>query len=193
MTGRSPQAIIELAFASEPGGRGVIAIPHLIGAGSPWWCAEARGAIVNLGPGHGLEDVARAVVEAIALEIRANVDVVEELTHATELLAVNGGLLGDARVAGLLAAAIGLPLIAYSDGSAPARGVAAVAAAATGVATLEELLRADPGTRHEPDPGLAARYDELLADRPRAVGDAVRALAATGPRPGGAVAPSTPA
>jgi glycerol kinase len=71
---------------------GVFVVPAFTGLGSPWWDPYARGAVVGLTRGVGRAHVARAVVEAMALQTR---DVVEAMTassgHGLESLRVDGG------------------------------------------------------------------------------------------------------
>ena len=56
--------------AARPGARGVVATPWLDGARAPWWRPEARAAFVGLTSAHGPADLARAVFESVAWEVR---------------------------------------------------------------------------------------------------------------------------
>ena len=73
------------------GSRGVLVIPHFAGAGSPYWNPYARGIISGLAIGHGRKEIARAVLEGIALEIRKNIEVMQELGIPVKEMRVTGG------------------------------------------------------------------------------------------------------
>ncbi len=70
---------------------GVFVVPAFTGLGSPWWDPYARGTIAGLTRGVGAPHIARAVIEAMAYQVR---DVVNAMTNAgTDLTAlrVDGG------------------------------------------------------------------------------------------------------
>ena len=78
--------------ASVPDSGGVFLVPAFTGLGSPWWDPYARGTIVGLTRGSGRAELARATVEAMALQTR---DVVDAMTAASGValrdLRVDGG------------------------------------------------------------------------------------------------------
>jgi sugar (pentulose or hexulose) kinase len=69
ITGTDVESLIAEASASGPGARGVIALPWLSGARAPWWRPGAAGAFLGLSAAHRRGDLARAVVEGIALDL----------------------------------------------------------------------------------------------------------------------------
>lgn len=60
--------------ASVDDAAGVYLVPAFTGLGSPWWDPQARGAIVGISSGTSRAHISRAVVEAIALQVRDVVD-----------------------------------------------------------------------------------------------------------------------
>ena len=54
--------------ASVPDSSGVFFVPAFTGLGAPWWDMDARGTIVGLTRGSSRENIARAVLESIALQ-----------------------------------------------------------------------------------------------------------------------------
>jgi glycerol kinase len=60
--------------ASIPDTEGVYVVPAFTGLGSPWWDPYARGTIVGLTRGTGAAHIARALVEAMAFQVRDVVD-----------------------------------------------------------------------------------------------------------------------
>jgi xylulokinase len=69
LTGLDLLALVDAAAATEPGARGVVALPWLNGARAPWWHPGARAAFLNLTPSHGAGDLARAIYEAVAYDV----------------------------------------------------------------------------------------------------------------------------
>ena len=69
LTGADISSLMSEAWASGVGARGVIALPWLNGARAPWWRPGARGAVLGLTAAHDRGDLARAVVEGIALDL----------------------------------------------------------------------------------------------------------------------------
>ncbi|MDG2113201.1 MAG: glycerol kinase GlpK [Actinomycetota bacterium] len=71
---------------------GVFFVPAFAGLGSPWWDPYARGTIVGLTRGTGRAELARATVEAMALQTRDVVDAMEAAGgHEVTALRVDGG------------------------------------------------------------------------------------------------------
>ncbi|MCM2256150.1 MAG: glycerol kinase GlpK [Vicinamibacteria bacterium] len=78
--------------ALVPDTQGVHVVPAFSGLGTPYWDADARGAILGLTQGAGRAEIVRATLESIAFQTR---DVVEAMNahaaHPLELLRVDGG------------------------------------------------------------------------------------------------------
>ncbi|MBV8950464.1 MAG: hypothetical protein JOZ99_06295 [Actinobacteria bacterium] len=125
------------AGESPPGARGVVALPWFNGARAPFWRADARAALLNLTAAHGLADIARAVVEAVALDVAR---CLELLAPSTARLALAGGGAGDPLWRASLGAATGRPTVRRRHDDAASAGARLVAAAALGERLdLEEL------------------------------------------------------
>jgi glycerol kinase len=74
-----------------PDTEGVYMVPAFTGMGSPWWDPYARGTIVGLTRGTGRAHLARAVVEAMAYQVRDVVDAMRGSGAAVATLRVDGG------------------------------------------------------------------------------------------------------
>lgn len=84
---------INSAVESSPAGaNGCLVLPYFQGRGTPDWNSAARGAFVNLGLGTTRADMVRAVLEAIALEAKNNIDVMEGYAGAFGEIYIGGGL-----------------------------------------------------------------------------------------------------
>ncbi len=80
-----------LAADSPPGAHGVRFYPHLSGAGSPHWRADVWAAFAGLTLAAGPGDIVRSVLEGVAFQIRANLEVMEEMGIAIDELMLFGG------------------------------------------------------------------------------------------------------
>ena len=67
--GRPADEVGALA-ASVPDNGGVYLVPAFTGLGSPWWDPDARGTLVGITRGTTRGHIARAVVEAMAYQVR---------------------------------------------------------------------------------------------------------------------------
>lgn len=87
--------LMALAAESPPGARGVLFIPHLAGERSPYLDPEARGAWINLTLAHTQADIIRALLEGVALSLRAALDIIQAITPLHSLVATGGGVRSD--------------------------------------------------------------------------------------------------
>jgi xylulokinase len=83
---------LETAVASTPAGaRGLLFLPYLIGERSPHWNPQARGVFVGLTMSHGRAEMARAVFEGVALNLRMILDAFQEQGAAIQAMRLIGG------------------------------------------------------------------------------------------------------
>ncbi|HHW31318.1 MAG TPA: hypothetical protein GXX20_06540 [Clostridiaceae bacterium] len=80
-----------MAERSLPGAKGVFFYPHLEGAGTPFNIYDMKGFMYGFTLSTSHEDVIRALMEGIAFQIKANVDVHEDLGVRINELRVFGG------------------------------------------------------------------------------------------------------
>ncbi|MGE3772606.1 MAG: glycerol kinase GlpK [Gammaproteobacteria bacterium] len=85
-------ADVEALAASVPDSGGVVLVPAFTGLGAPYWDADARGLLIGLTRGTGKAHIARAALEAIALQVT---DVLEAMrpgfASPLKSLKVDGG------------------------------------------------------------------------------------------------------
>jgi xylulokinase len=154
-------SLVRAAAASGVGAGGLLMLPYFAGERTPVADPDARGVIAGLTVEHTAGDLYRAALEATAFGIRHNIEAIEAAGGRIDrIVAVGGGTQGDlwtqivSDVTGLrqelphttIGASYGVAYLA-------ARAVADVAIAAWN--PVERLV--------EPDPGVAADYDELYA------------------------------
>ncbi len=160
---------------SVPDAGGVCFVPAFTGLGSPIWDPSARATVTGLTSGSGRAELARAVVEAMAYEVRG----------ITDAMAINGRPVGELRVDGG-GAAMDLLLSLQADQSrvevirpvhleSTALGAAALAGLAEGVwsspAEVAALRRTDVRFAPSIPPGDAdAAYARWRRARDRSRG-----------------------
>jgi xylulokinase len=165
VTGTDHDLLLErAALESEPGARGVLALPWLHGARGPFWRADARAAFLDLSAAHGPADLARAVVEAVALDVGRCVDM---LAPDAQGLTLAGGGARNPLWRATVGAATGRWTQRRRSEEAASVGARLVVAAALGqdleVDELNPLVDAA-----EPDPGLRDALGVVRARSDRA-------------------------
>lgn len=157
-------AEIETLAAQVSDSGGVTIVPALCGLGAPHWRPDARGMITGLTRGTGRAHIARAALEAIALQ---NSDLLEAMArHTAQLrapLRIDGGAARNNLLmqlhADVLRAPVARPLLLEST----ALGAAMAAGLALGMwSNLSELARHWQAERHfTPDPAQAKAAEAL--------------------------------
>ena len=88
--GRDVYDLILSNLPNEP--TNILVYPHVVGAGTPWLNAEARGAIIGFNAQTTYEELAKAVLEGITLEMGWNLQLQEKLgKRLGRIHAVGGG------------------------------------------------------------------------------------------------------
>jgi xylulokinase len=148
-----------------PGAGGLIFLPYLMGERSPWWNPLARGAFVGLSMPQGKAEMARAVLEGVALGLRQILDALREQVPGISAVRLIGGG-GKSRLwQQILADAFGLPIhMLELKGEATSWGAAVAAGVGAGLYTWEiAAARSEVVEVITPNRVHAERYDELLA------------------------------
>ena len=131
---------IERLAASVPCSAGVVVVPAFTGLGAPHWDGFARGALFGLTRGSTRAHIARAALEAIALQ---NVDLVEAMRRdglVIDELRVDGGAARNDLLMQLQADLLGIPVVRPAQTETTALGAAYLAGLGVGVWTgVDEL------------------------------------------------------
>ena len=153
-----------LAVDVEPGAQGLVFLPYLIGERSPHWNPHARAAFVGLTMAHGRAEMARAVLEGVAYNLRIILDAFRDQGAPISALRLIGGGARSPLWRQILADVFDLPVLrpkllveATALGAAVAGGVGVGLYPDYSVAA--DMVHVDPG--EEPQPAVAARYHEL--------------------------------
>lgn len=87
--GKSAFQILDEAADKSPGG--LLFLPYLMGERSPIWNENARGAFIGLSMQHSVGDLARAVMEGVALNMKGILDAFTEQISVGEIRFIGGG------------------------------------------------------------------------------------------------------
>jgi xylulokinase len=156
-----------LAASSPPGSNGVIFTPWLNGERTPVEDSSLRGGFHNLSLTTTRSDLARAVLEGVALNSRWLLAAVERFTRRRmdPIRFIGGGARSDLWCQ-ILADVLGRTIDQHADPvNANARGAAVVAAVALGEMTFDRVPELTPvARRYEPDARAGPPFDDLFGE-----------------------------
>lgn len=169
------EALTALA-ASVDDSDGVVFVPALAGLGAPHWCSDARGEITGLSLSSGRAHVARATLEAIALQIGDVVAALDaDLGTRLPELSVDGGATRNALLMQMLADLLDREIVRPAIAEASALGAARLAGEALGLAVAGshsvQAERFAPAITAERRARVVRRWRDAVA---RAVRDAAQ-------------------
>lgn len=125
---------VEALAASVPDTGGVVLVPAFAGLGAPHWDPYARGALIGLTRGTGRGHIARAALEAIALQ---TADLVSAMNRdgsgSLSELRVDGGAAGNDLLMQMQADFLGVPVVRPAMLETTALGAACMAGLGAGL------------------------------------------------------------
>jgi glycerol kinase len=162
---------VEALASSVPDSGGVTVVPAFTGLGAPYWDANARGAILGITRGTTRAHIARATLEAMAMQTR---DVTDAMTADSGLpltsLRVDGGAARNDLLLQLQADLLGVPVIRPRNVETTAVGAAFLAGLGSGLWPTQESLTAIWQTDSVFEPSIAQdERDERYSQWRRAV------------------------
>jgi len=155
--------LVETASGVPIGARGLLFLPHLMGERGPSADPCAVGVLYGLSLAHSRAEVARAVLEGCACQLRRIVEALD--VTVAELVAVGGGAKSPLWLQ-IIADATGLPLLVPRVVEAGALGAAILTAVAIGRYSSVEQAAGEwvqIARRVEPDASAHAAYEEVYA------------------------------
>ena len=136
-------AEIEALAASVPDSGGVTLVPAFTGLGSPYWDAYARGGLFGLTRGTTRAHIARATLDAIALQVADLLDAMQrDAGIALTELRVDGGACANNLLMQLQADLLGVPVLRPRIIETTALGAAYLAGLTVGVWRDEAAIAA---------------------------------------------------
>ncbi len=164
-------ADIEALAASVADSGGVYLVPAHTGLGAPYWDPYARGALLGMTRGTGRAHIARAALDAIALQsAEVLLAMQQDAAHPLSELRVDGGAAGNDLLLQLQADILGVPVIRPRITETTALGAAYLAGLAVGFWQDEAELAALWQIERRFEPRISAEQRvEQMAGWQRAV------------------------
>jgi sugar (pentulose or hexulose) kinase len=166
----SAEDVLETAAARVgPGADGLMVLPYWNAAQTPYWDPHARGAMIGWSGYHRKRHLYRALLEAVAFELRLTTEgVVADTGVAIERYRAMGGGSRSPLWTQIVADVTGRHVDVCAETETTALGAGMLAAAAVGLDDTDDIAAtaqrmAHLGTTVEPDPATRARYDDLYA------------------------------
>lgn len=151
------------ASGAPLGSRGLLFLPHLMGERGPTADPRAVGVLYGLSLAHGRPEIARALLEGCACQLRRIVEALD--VTVAELVTVGGGAKSPLWLQ-IIADVTGLPLLIPRVVEAGALGAAILAAVAIGLYSSPEQAAADwvrIDTRIKANPTAHTAYNDIYA------------------------------
>ena len=139
---------------------GLYVVPAFTGLGSPWWDPYARGTITGITRGVGAAHIARAVIEAMAYQVRDVVDAMAATATGVAALRVDGGAAVLDLLLQIQADQLRVPVCRPATTETTALGAATLAGLAEGVWGTP----ADVASTWSPDAEFGPRASAVAAD-----------------------------
>jgi xylulokinase len=79
---------------SPPGARGLVFLPYLLGERTPRWNPEAKGAFLGMSLAHSRDDMLRAVMEGVTLNLSVILDIFRTSLEIPSVTVIGGGAKG---------------------------------------------------------------------------------------------------
>jgi glycerol kinase len=162
---------IEALAASVTDNGGVVMVPAFAGLGAPHWDPHARGTILGVTRGTTRGHIARATLEAIALQVREVIELMEADSQvALAELRVDGGAAANDLLMQIQADLLGRPVVRPAGLEATARGAAYLAGLTAGVWKSTDELRSKWTVERRFEPRMTEQArSRMIADWQRAV------------------------
>lgn len=123
----------EALATSVSDSQGVYLIPAFVGLGAPFWCADARAAVLGMTRDTSKAHITRAALEAVAYETKALVDAMQADTgQMVQTVRVDGGMVANRWLMQFLANVMQCEVVVNRVQETSALGVALLAGLAKG-------------------------------------------------------------
>jgi len=165
------------AAQAPAGANGLLLLPHFKGSGAPYWDPESKGVFFNVTLNTTRGEMARAILEGIAVEMKGSLELLESLCGPVHLLAVSGGLTKSDLFNQIQSDIFERPIARFANNEATSLGAWIAGAVAVGLHAdhAQAFTRATQGdlTRHyAPDRANQTLY-ERQCRRSRALYEAL--------------------
>lgn len=162
---RTGRGVYDLLLEQMPlGPSTLMALPYFTPSGTPYFDTDTPGALFGLRLQTSRGEILRALLEGVAFEMRLNVDILAKAGVAIHDFRAAGGGSRNRRLTQLKADVLHRPITTVAVTEAGCLGVALLAHAAVTETPARDIAAAwvRTGDTIEPEPGRAARYDDLF-------------------------------
>jgi sugar (pentulose or hexulose) kinase len=121
------------AATASPGAGDLILLPHFRGCGTPNWDPEAKGVFYNLRLDTARGEMARAILEGIAIEMKGSLELIETQCGRVACVSVSGGLTRSDLFNQIQSDVFARPVVRFGNGEATSFGAWIAGAAACGI------------------------------------------------------------
>ena len=156
--------LIRHAEKVPAGSEGLVMLPHLMGTGSPEFNPTVRGVFAGMTMGMHKGHFVRAILEAVSLMVRRNLEVMKEKGIDVTAIHILGGASKSNLWNQVLADVTGLPVVTLINPENSVMGACVLAAVGTGLfEDMEAACKASVKTsrRFEPNRLNCRLYDEV--------------------------------
>ena len=153
-----PDGIDEIS----PGAGGLVFLPHLQGATAPHWDPVYSGCLLGVRAGATGAHVFRAILEAVAFEVRWNLDVLSEMGEKVDRLRMIGGATNSLVWPQIVADVTGRQVAVPRERECAVMGAARLAQKAIGLSVPATSVGAEIERSYAPDAMNAVAYDRLF-------------------------------
>jgi sugar (pentulose or hexulose) kinase len=173
------EALNEEAAGAPAGAGGLLLLPHFKGCGSPHWDPDARGVFCNMSLATTRGEMARAILEAIAVELKESLELVEQLCGIVRSVHVSGGMTQLKLFNQIQSDVFERPVQRFGGNEATSQGAWIAGAVATGLAAshaeaFARMALPEAAQAYQPDVATQATYRQQRR-RSRAVYEALAA------------------
>lgn len=148
---------------SQPGAKGCMFLPYLMGERCPWWDPHANGSFLGLRLNTSKADMLRAVLEGVAMNLNVIWNVVKQSIRPDVMYVIGGGGLGDTFMQ-IFADVFQVPVAVLANTrECNAMGAAVIAGMGAGLfnrdySITEQFICVEK--RFQPDPQLTPMYEQ---------------------------------
>ncbi|MDR0440421.1 MAG: carbohydrate kinase [Candidatus Accumulibacter sp.] len=175
----APERLNAEAAAAPAGANDLLLLPHFRGGGAPDGDAEAKGLFYNLTLAATRGEMARAILEGIAIEMRESLELIEALCGRVDSVSVSGGLTRSDLFNRIQSDVFARPVVRFGNGEATSFGAWIAGAVACGFhagypQAFSHAVAPDASTTYRPEPANLPVY-ERQRRRARALRQALTA------------------
>lgn len=140
----------------------VVVVPAFTGLGAPYWDPDARGAIVGLSRGSGVDQIVTATLQSVAYQTADLISSMAEDGISPGVIRVDGGMVANNWFLQFLADILDTPVERPENVESTVLGAAYLAAMGAGVIKGSEQISEDWQCQSRYEPGMSLHQREQL-------------------------------